>query len=138
VPGGLHIVVVEDNPDGRETLAELLKLEGHRVDAAGDGLTGAELIVQQRPHVALVDIGLPTLDGYEVARFVRSRLGAAVKLIALTGYGQEQDKDRALQAGFDGHLVKPFDVERLFALLPDLPSAAHRSRDAARTASTRK
>jgi len=99
-------------------LRELLELWGHRVETAADGLRGVELIQRGRPDVALVDIGLPGLDGYQVAQRVRAAPdGQHVFLVALTGYGQPQDRRRALAAGFDAHLIKPVDVDQLAELL---------------------
>jgi CheY-like chemotaxis protein len=96
-----HILIVEDGADNREALAELLITCGHRVDEAMDGEQGIERALAVRPEVALVDIGLPRADGYEVARQIRAALGSAISLIALTGYGQPDDRARALAAGFD-------------------------------------
>jgi signal transduction histidine kinase/ActR/RegA family two-component response regulator len=106
-----RVVVVEDNPDNRETLVMLLELLGHDVSSAEDGPSGARAILDEQPEVAIVDIGLPGFDGYEVARRVRSALGADVTLIALTGYGQAEDRERARVAGFDVHLTKPADAD---------------------------
>jgi signal transduction histidine kinase len=120
VTRSLRIVLLEDNADARESLEEFLRLEGHAVRSAGDGRDGAELIVSERPDVAVVDIGLPTIDGYEVARYVRARLDGAVRLLALTGYGQPQDRQMAAEAGFDAHMVKPIappDLSRVLASL---------------------
>jgi CheY-like chemotaxis protein len=116
---GIRIVVVEDNPDLRSSLADMLRLEGHQVEEAAHGIEGANLIVARSPAVALVDIGLPGWNGFQVARFVRGRVGATVKLIALTGYGQPQDRQRALSAGFDAHLVKPITPQDLFCILAE-------------------
>ena len=114
---GRHILVVEDNPDGRETLRVLLELLGHRVDVAADGSEGVAKALALRPEIAVVDIGLPVLDGYQVARQLRAALGRDIFLIAHTGYGQPEDRQRALAAGFDLHLVKPVEVEELSACL---------------------
>jgi CheY-like chemotaxis protein len=116
----LRVLVVEDNDDIRETLKDLLELCGHEVDTAADGASGVERTLALRPDVALIDIGLPGLDGYQVARRLRAELGSSgtrPKLIALTGYGQPGDKQRALDAGFDAHLVKPVDYDDLAHLL---------------------
>jgi signal transduction histidine kinase/CheY-like chemotaxis protein len=104
-----RIVIVEDNADIRDLLRLKLKQLGHRVEAAEDGLRGLEKIIESQPDVALVDIGLPGIDGYEVARRTREALGRSIYLIALTGYGQTEDRKRALDAGFDVHLTKPAD-----------------------------
>ncbi len=117
-PPGRHILIIEDNIDNRESLRDLLEERGHRVDVASDGPQGIEEALRVRPEVALIDIGLPTLDGFEVARRLRRALGSDVFLIALTGYGQPEDKDLAKQAGFDAHLTKPMhpgDLERMLA-----------------------
>ncbi|MBK7864689.1 MAG: response regulator [Archangiaceae bacterium] len=115
----LSIVVVEDNADLRELLAEQLVEEGHRVTSAAEGTRGLELIVKSKPDVALVDIGLPGLDGYAVAEAVRHQLGRAVRMVALSGYGQPEDQARALRAGFDAHLTKPVDLDMLNALMTE-------------------
>jgi two-component system CheB/CheR fusion protein len=112
----LHVCIVEDMADSREMVAALLELDGHRVSVAADGESAVKILVEQRPDVALIDIGLPDISGYEVARRVRASLQDShdrPKLIALTGYGQPADVDHARQAGFDLHLVKPVDPERL-------------------------
>ncbi len=125
----LRIVVVEDNADSRMTLQALLQLDGHEVSVAPDGLQGVQLISEVRPDVALVDIGLPGLDGFEVARRVRADLsGPTPMLVALTGYGFPADRERVLAAGFDNHLVKPLRREKLVSLLRGIsPSGAERS-----------
>jgi signal transduction histidine kinase len=121
----LHILLVEDNPDIRETLRDLLELHGHRVEEASDGRAAVELVLSQHPQVALVDIGLPELDGYQVAELVRASAGgASTRLIALTGYGHPEDRKRALAAGFDAHLVKPVSSEDLSQVLKRLCTAA--------------
>ena len=103
----LHVLVIEDNADMRVLLRALLTGEGHRVEAADTGAAGVDLARSGRPDVVLVDIGLPDLDGYEVGRQIRAILGPSVRLIALTGYGQAEDRQRSRAAGFDAHLVKP-------------------------------
>jgi signal transduction histidine kinase/CheY-like chemotaxis protein len=119
-PRRRSVVVVEDNEDIRNTLEILLDLWGHEVEMAGDGLSGLELVLRKRPQVALIDIGLPEMSGYDVARHIRERAPRAqILLIAMTGYGQPSDKDLALQAGFDAHLLKPIDPEVLERLLAD-------------------
>jgi PAS domain S-box-containing protein len=107
------ILLVEDNADAAEMLRAALELGGHTVSVWGDGADGVEAAVRERPDVMLVDIGLPGLDGYEVARQVRVALGDSVMLVALTGYGQPEDRRRALDSGFDAHLVKPVDPTEL-------------------------
>ncbi|WNG29129.1 response regulator [Cystobacter fuscus] len=121
----LNILLVEDNPDIRETLRDLLELHGHHVAEASDGRAAVELVLSQRPQVALVDIGLPELDGYQVAELVRASAGGAdTRLVALTGYGHPEDRKRALAAGFDAHLVKPVSSEDLSQVLKRLCNAA--------------
>ncbi|HUP31019.1 MAG TPA: ATP-binding protein [Usitatibacter sp.] len=116
-----HILVVEDNADARETLGMLLSMAGHRVDTADDGPSGLASALAERPEVALVDIGLPRMDGYEVARRLRSNAGGyRPYLVALTGYGLPEDRERALAAGFDAHVVKPVDPAVLDQLLAGL------------------
>jgi CheY-like chemotaxis protein len=112
-----RILVVEDNRDGREALRMLLRMWGYEVEAAEDGRQAVQKAMAVRPEVALIDIGLPGLDGYEVARRVRSLLGRDVFLVAITGYGEPHDRRRALEAGFDAHLVKPLAPESLRELL---------------------
>jgi PAS domain S-box-containing protein len=112
-----RVLVVEDNPDGLETMKTLLKLWGHCVEVAHNGQEGIDKLLALRPEIALIDIGLPVLDGFEVARRAREACGKNVCLIALTGYGHEDDRRRALQAGFDAHLIKPVDPAELSRLL---------------------
>jgi CheY-like chemotaxis protein len=108
-----RIVIVEDNADAREMLRVALELWGHEVHEAHDGPSGLATIMRLRPDVALVDVGLPEFDGYEVARQVRKSFGTTMRLIALTGYGQPDDRRQALEAGFDAHLVKPVEADTL-------------------------
>jgi CheY-like chemotaxis protein len=105
--------VIEDNADSREMLRSALELEGHQVVVAEDGSAGLEAARSVRPDVAVIDIGLPGLDGYEVGRRIRSDLGLSATLIALTGYGQAEDRRRSEDAGFDAHLVKPVTPEQI-------------------------
>lgn len=113
-----RILVVEDNLDAQRTLQTLLELWGHEVMVASDGGAGIDAISNQRPEVALVDIGLPVTDGYELARRLRlSTVRADVLLVALTGYGSPEQRARALEAGFDMHLVKPVEPEQLAAII---------------------
>ncbi len=115
---GAKVLIVEDNADSRTMLQSLLALDGHQVLTAEDGWQGLEIIEREHPDVALVDIGLPGLDGYEVARRVRARFGPDhVRLVALTGYGRAEDYAAVQQAGFDWHLVKPIDLEELKSVL---------------------
>jgi signal transduction histidine kinase/ActR/RegA family two-component response regulator len=114
----MHIVVVEDNEGARMMLRDLLESRGQRVDIASDGLSGLELAQQAQPDVMLIDIGLPRLDGYQVASAIRGTMDDPPLLIAMTGYGHE--RDRALAAGFDIFIVKPIDVVELEATLAKL------------------
>ena len=107
------ILIVEDNADARETLRKLLELQGHRVRVAAEGHAALEAVRAAPPDIALVDIGLPGMDGYEIARRVRAGSGRRITLIALTGYGLPEDRRRTAEAGFDLHLVKPVDYEKL-------------------------
>ncbi|NUQ63149.1 MAG: response regulator [Pirellulales bacterium] len=110
----MRILIIEDNANAREMLQAVLELDGHEVAVAESGPQGLEMIEFQHPEVALVDIGLPGLDGYQLARAVRKNPeNDAVFLVALTGYGQPDDRRQALDAGFDAHLVKPVDMEKL-------------------------
>ena len=122
-----RIVIVEDNADAREMLQMLLSVEGHEVDSAEDGRDGLALIERVRPDVALIDIGLPLLNGYDVARTPAARCqGPPVLLVALTGYGQPEDRQRALAAGFDEHLIKPVNLDRLTQIMSRSPAATMR------------
>jgi CheY-like chemotaxis protein len=116
-PPACRILVVDDNKDATETLAELLRMLGNEVAVALDGTSAVEQVVRFRPDVVLLDIGLPDISGFEVARRVRQleRI-AQPTLIALTGWGQQQDKEMAALAGFDEHWTKPVDIDRLQAL----------------------
>ncbi len=112
------IVLADDNKDGAWTLAELLKAAGHTVHVAHNGQQALQQIEEHRPSVAVLDIGMPILDGYEVARHVREQAwGHEVMLIAATGWGQESDQRNAAQAGFFAHLTKPVDLVRLYQLI---------------------
>ena len=119
--GQRRIVIVEDNPDVRELLRLKLQRLGHDVAAVSDGRDGVQRIVDGRPDMALIDIGLPGIDGYQVARQVRSRMGDNVILVAVSGFGQPEDKRKAMEAGFDDHLTKPADVGDIESLLARFP-----------------
>lgn len=114
----LRVLIVEDDRDNREMLRQLMELDGHQVMTAQDGAEGFQAIVKHRPEVALVDLHLPVLSGYEVARRVRAHQECqGVRLIALTGYGGAKNQEAVLQAGFDLHLVKPISPEKLLQSL---------------------
>ena len=110
--------MTDDNTDAAESLAMLLRLQGHDVRVAHDGPTALRLAEADPPQLAFLDIGMPMMDGYEVARRIRASPAlAGVVLIALTGWGGEEDRRRTRQAGFDHHLVKPVEPKALEALL---------------------
>jgi CheY-like chemotaxis protein len=115
---GRRIGLVEDSEDSRLVLAELLRLLGHEVFAVEDGPAALRLAAREAPEVFIVDIGLPGMDGYEVARALRGAPGGEKRLlIALTGYGSDEEKERAREAGFDAHLTKPAAIDELERLL---------------------
>jgi CheY-like chemotaxis protein len=113
----VRIVIVEDNPDAAQSLAMFLQMVGHDIRIAHNGVEALEATETDVPDLMLIDIGLPGIDGFEVARRIRARpaLRGAV-LMALTGYGSSEDRERALAAGFDGYLVKPVDPDELLEL----------------------
>ncbi len=112
-PTGLRVLVADDNPDSAESLAILLQLLGHDVRAARSGPEALAVAADFRPHVALLDIGMPGMNGYEVARRLKAPGEPRVVLVAVTGWGQEEDRRQATAAGFDHHLAKPVDPDRL-------------------------
>jgi CheY-like chemotaxis protein len=114
------VVIVEDAQDARISLQRIFEAEGHAVQSASDGVSGLKAIIETVPEVAIVDIGLPGLNGYELAERVRSA-GLRTYLIALTGYGLREDKEQARKAGFDLHLTKPTKAERLLELVASAP-----------------
>ena len=121
----LRAVVVDDAADLRELVAELLRMKGHDVKTVEDGPSALALIRAEPPDVALIDIGLPEMDGYEVARTLRRELPAGkLRLIAMTGYGQASDKAHALEAGFDAHIVKPASADKIMRALYGSPEKA--------------
>ncbi len=123
--GSRRILVVDDNVDAAESLAMLLELGGHRVRVAHDGLSALAVAEAEPPDVAFLDIGMPGMDGYELARRFRAHSGLRdVMLVALTGWGQEDDRRRTKEAGFDLHEVKPVAYETLLALLRAAPEQA--------------
>lgn len=107
------ILIVEDNHDARRVLKRLLNIWGHDVSEAEDGTRGLQRALGEQPELALIDVGLPGIDGYTLAQQIRQQLGGSIRLIALTGYGQPEDRDRAYAAGFDLHLVKPVERDQL-------------------------
>jgi PAS domain S-box-containing protein len=117
-PSARRVLIADDNRDAAESLAMLLRMDGHEVTVAYDGPQALALLAQAQPDVALLDIGMPGLNGYEVARRIRQApLGRGITLIAVTGWGQDRDKAQAHQAGFDHHFTKPVDPSRLSELL---------------------
>ena len=114
-----RVLIVEDNDDARVSLQRILQADGHLVSAARDARAGLEAAQAGSPNVAVVDIGLPGMDGYQFARAMRERLGSGIRLIALTGYGTSADRKRSAEAGFDAHLTKPVDLDRLLALITE-------------------
>lgn len=114
-----RVLVVDDNEDAAELLATVIEAMGHVTRIAHDGDTALEMAASFQPQVAVLDIGLPDMDGYELARRLRAR-GSLPRLIALTGYGQERDKLESSSAGFEQHIVKPVDLERLSASIESL------------------
>jgi CheY-like chemotaxis protein len=114
----LRVLVVDDNIDAAQTIGMLLQAKGHEVRTAYNGPAALEAAVDFQPTVVLLDIGLPGLDGLEVAKRLRKQIGSRnAVLIAMTGYGQEADRERSLVAGFDHHLVKPIHFEKVQEIL---------------------
>jgi PAS domain S-box-containing protein len=123
-PGGRRILIVEDNPDAREMLGVTLRMAGHEVHEAADGSEAVKIALAARPDLALIDLGLPGLDGYEVARQVRAGADWPIILVALSGYGLPEHRRRGEEAGFDEFLVKPLDpaqLDRVVGRLGDGP-----------------
>jgi CheY-like chemotaxis protein len=117
-PAGVRILIIEDQQDVRDSLRMLLELDNHEVETAANGREGVAKFDAFSPSVVLVDIGIPEMNGYEVAQAIRSRKnGTRVSLIAVTGYGQPNDRRRAIAAGFDEHLTKPVGYEELRKLV---------------------
>ena len=118
-----RVLIVEDNKDAGEMYRILIELYGHEVLVAENGARGLEMLKVARPDIALVDIGLPGMDGYEIARRFRAEPDSdRVYLVALTGYGQPEDVKRAREAGFDTHLLKPVDPDALAKVLGSAPT----------------
>jgi signal transduction histidine kinase/CheY-like chemotaxis protein len=122
-PAPRRVLVVDDNHDSAQLIALLLGFLGHEVRLAHDGLEAVQAAASFQPHVVLLDIGLPTLNGYEAARRIRTQPGMQPVLVALTGWGLDEDRERSAAAGFDAHLVKPVDHDVLTKLIADLPPA---------------
>jgi CheY-like chemotaxis protein len=123
-PAPHRVLVVDDNVDSATSLTMLLQTMGFEAESAHDGVEALEAVERLAPDTVLLDIGLPRLNGYEVARRLRERGGRRELLIALTGWGQVEDRERSRAAGFDHHLVKPVDLEQLARILQAPPQAA--------------
>ncbi len=121
LPESLRAIVIDDNQDALELLAELLRSRGHQVMIARDGVQGLAMIREHRPDVALVDLGLPGIDGLQIARELRAdQPDLRTRLVALTGYGHANDLERTREAGFHAHLVKPASLKLILeSLRPD-------------------
>ncbi len=123
--GPLRIVVIDDNPDIRDLVADLLASHGHDVSQAATGKAALELIQQLEPDAALVDLGLPDVDGWAIAKSVRQNAKThSIRLVAMSGYGSDADRARAFEAGFDAHIVKPAHIDEILRALTQAPSAA--------------
>jgi CheY-like chemotaxis protein len=119
----LHILIADDNEDAAATMAMVLRIDGHDVTTARDGLEALEIAERLRPEAIVLDLGMPRLDGYATARRMRERpWGRGACLIALSGWGQEEDKRRATEAGFDEHLTKPVDPAQVAAVIARCPT----------------
>lgn len=117
----VRVLLVEDNADSAEALALLLRMLGNEVEVASDGISGLRAVETNRHEIVLLDIGLPEMNGYDVARRIREQpWGERIALIALTGWGQDEDRRLAKEAGFDHHLVKPVDPQVLMPLFEKL------------------
>jgi two-component system CheB/CheR fusion protein len=123
--GYRRVLVVEDNSDTREMLRQVLAMLGHEVHVARDGAEAVDVALRLRPDVALVDVGLPALDGYAVARAIRAAPGGhRIRLVAVTGYGRAEDRRAARAAGFDAHVVKPVSPEMLADIVAGVGGSA--------------
>ncbi|HEY2155890.1 MAG TPA: ATP-binding protein, partial [Isosphaeraceae bacterium] len=121
-PSARRVLIVDDNADAARSLGRLLRLSGHEVDIAHDGPDALQRYEAMEPNFVLLDIGLPGMDGYEVARRIRERPDASrAVLVAVTGYGREEDRLRSQEAGFDQHFVKPVELDALLAILQSSP-----------------
>jgi CheY-like chemotaxis protein len=132
VPAGGTVLLVEDNEDNRESLRELLELSGYHCHAVDHASAALAAFDELRPDAAIIDLGLPEIDGFELARLIRARPEHAhTCLIALTGYGQPADRQRTSEAGFDAHLVKPVEIDPLLEILARLGTPERASDGAA-------
>jgi len=114
-----RVLIVDDNEDAAETLAEMIAEADHKVEVAHDGPAALAIVQRFHPEIAILDIGLPVMDGYELAARLRERFGPGLRLIAVTGYGQDHDRARSRHAGFEHHLVKPVKLRDLARCLAD-------------------
>lgn len=122
-PSGNRLLVIDDNKDAANSLAMLLRLQGHEVQVAFSGVAALEIAKTFRPHLVFLDIGMPDMDGYEVAGRLRNESwGRNTVLVALTGWGQHDDRRRSAEAGFNHHLVKPLELNSLSEALSNLKS----------------
>ena len=128
--GPMRVLVVEDNEDAAESFRMLLELNGHVVRVARDGVEGLRAFEEFAPEVAFVDLGLPGIDGFGVAERVRAIAGRHPVLVAISGYGRDEDKRRALDAGFDAHMTKPVDHDRIEAFLREIAASPRDGRAA--------
>jgi CheY-like chemotaxis protein len=119
---GRRVLVVDDNTDAAEMLAYLLSVDGHDVRTASSGAAALEVVADFRPHIAFLDIGMPVMSGYELARRLRQDANLhGLTLVAVTGWGQAEDRRRSTEAGFDEHLTKPVDPNRVLAIVAQAP-----------------
>jgi CheY-like chemotaxis protein len=128
---GRRVLVVDDNADAATSLAMLLKISGNETETANDGMQAVQRTATYRPDIILLDIGLPRMSGYDVCRAIREKpWGHEIVIVAMTGWGQDEDRRKSKEAGFDGHLVKPVDYNALMQLLNE--TRAHRADGPAR------
>jgi CheY-like chemotaxis protein len=118
-----RVLIAEDIPDAAEMMRLMIECMGHEVRVAVDGVQAVAIALEFDPHIALLDIGMPRMDGYEAARRIRAALGRRVILVALTGWGQEEDQRRAYAAGFDRHVTKPAEPDVLESLIASAAGA---------------
>lgn len=124
-PAPTRILVVDDNPDAAESCARLIELLGHQCEFVVDSREALEAARRLRPHVAILDIGLPHLDGWQLAALMRKEFGwEGIRLVALTAYGEDEDRVRSRHAGFDAHVVKPVSLPLLESILKTVAGAA--------------
>jgi CheY-like chemotaxis protein len=121
----LRVLIADDNEDAADMLAQLVRMRGYEVAVAHDGLEAISSAASFMPDVALLDIGMPELDGHQVAAELRKERGADVTLVAITGWGDDADKQRASSAGFDHHLTKPIDLDGLISWLAERSQKKH-------------